>query len=631
MSTDMCSKSYYILLLVFIIVIEPNASQLVGTKVTTAIKQGTIVGFKDVTERGSYFNAFLGIPYAIPPVGDLRFKDPLPHQGWPQGEFIADKYGPPCPQWDTYTGNIIGDENCLTLNVFTPKMPDNYEVSHPMPVMFYIHGGAFIKGSSSLYGAAKLLDEPIVLVTINYRLGVLGFLSTEDEWGPGNYGFMDLILGLHWVHKNILVFNGDARRITIFGESAGAAAVSLLMMSPLAHGLFWLAITQSGSSLCDWAVEEQPYSYASTVASLMGCTIHSGFTIVDCLRMKSAEEIVRVQQSQFKFSYFPLRTAAVVDRNYRANPFLPDRPEVLMTNGNYSKVPLITGVVLNEGVLFALHILLQNAVEIGNNPHYFEDVVLPMTVRYISDQMYTAEKMAKIKSFYFRDVDFSNMEQVIPAFVDLLSDFLFFSGNDKTVKLHSRHAPVYSYVLTHRGNQSYAQPLIQDAYKINFRSQVLSNGVSHADDLLYLFNLPNMESMRLCPEDYQVQNVLTLLWTTYAHQGTPNRLSNGGPQQPALFWNNAKETEMVYLDITVYSKMGRDFRKFELSVFEFIDKTLPNPEPYIQDTQRPYYIATWVLLSLVALLIIGVIILMVFLVRAQHKRSYSTNELDAYG
>jgi para-nitrobenzyl esterase len=199
---------------------------------------------------------FLGIPYAQPPVGDLRWREPQPVKPWKEVR-DASAFGAPCAQpvlgdWNRHDSET-GKEDCLFLNVITPE----WRSTKPLPVMFWIHGGANVGGtaSSQLYKDGTLAQHGILLVTVNYRLGVFGFMAHSEltressHHGSGNYGLMDQIAALRWVHDNIAKFGGDPNNVTVFGQSAGAQDTSLLMTSPLASGLFRRALPQSGSSV----------------------------------------------------------------------------------------------------------------------------------------------------------------------------------------------------------------------------------------------------------------------------------------------------------------------------------------------------------------------------------------------
>src|SRR5215469_16613267 len=199
--------------------------------------------------------AFLGLPYAAPPTGDLRWKAPQPPAKW-KADRDATKYGAHCAQGRVFDDMVFQDaapsEDCLFLNVYSPA---NARKGSKLPVMFWIHGGGYSGGASSepRHNGDFLPLKGVVLVTINYRLGVFGFLVTDElakegNGSAGNYGLLDMVAALQWVKKNIGNFGGNSDNVTIFGESAGSFAVSTLMASPLAQGLFAKAIGESGGA-----------------------------------------------------------------------------------------------------------------------------------------------------------------------------------------------------------------------------------------------------------------------------------------------------------------------------------------------------------------------------------------------
>ena len=196
--------------------------------------------------------AYLGIPFAAPPVGDLRWRLPERETSW-EGVYTADTFGSVCPQTITGTDNIYGftecDEDCLYLNVWTPE----HAFSQPVPVMFWIPGGGYEGGGASmaLYNGAATAKKGVVVVTANHRLGPLGFLVTPDlyesQGQAGNYGLYDVVAALEWVRDNISAFGGDPNQVTIFGESSGACTVTMLQNASPAQGLFQRAIAMSGT------------------------------------------------------------------------------------------------------------------------------------------------------------------------------------------------------------------------------------------------------------------------------------------------------------------------------------------------------------------------------------------------
>merc|ERR1711936_330322 len=220
-------------------------------------KYGDVKGCLNSTTDGPPIATFLGIPFAKPPTGKLRFKEPQPPESW-NGTRDASNFGKRCMQLRTAfkEGDIshLISEDCLYLNVYVRPVAT---VMPSIPVMVWIHGGGYTTGSGSVpfYNGSRLAERGVIVVTINYRLGVFGYMSTEDDVMPGNYGMMDQIAALKWVRDNIGFFGGDSNQVTIFGESAGGSSVSLLTMSPLGKGLFRRATMESGASLSPWGIQ----------------------------------------------------------------------------------------------------------------------------------------------------------------------------------------------------------------------------------------------------------------------------------------------------------------------------------------------------------------------------------------
>ena len=226
---------------------------------------------------------FLGIPYAQPPVGKLRFLPPRPILKYDHLEVFD--FGPVCPQLDFSIGIPIGEEDCLTLNVFT-KMNNSTDLK---PVMFWIHGGGLNTGSGNMYNPSPLIKEDVIVVTINYRLAYLGFITMGNDLAPGNLGIRDQILALEWVKSMISYFGGDATRVTLFGESAGGMSVHALTVSPKAHSLFSSAIFQSGTMLMnsDRFGVSRPHRFSYELAKQLNCTsVNYDHEMLTCLQVK---------------------------------------------------------------------------------------------------------------------------------------------------------------------------------------------------------------------------------------------------------------------------------------------------------------------------------------------------------
>ena len=262
-------------------------------------------------------SVFLGIPYAMPPTGDARLMPPRPHRGWQT--YDAVDWAPVCPQPIKYVGatknSPVMDEDCLYLNVFTPETKSS--VSQLFPVMIYLHGGHFQRGSANEFPGHQLAaNGQVVVVAINYRLGALGFLSTGDHHAPGNYGLLDMALGIKWVYDNAYAFQGDREKITLFGPDAGAAAAGILAVMPKTRSMVRRVIAVSGSPLADWAVFNDKFramNVSRVYGERIGCTIDSSWELVDCI--KKGRQFHELSNIEFKPEIGTWPWAPVVQKN----------------------------------------------------------------------------------------------------------------------------------------------------------------------------------------------------------------------------------------------------------------------------------------------------------------------------
>ena len=309
---------------------------------------------------------YKGIPYAKPPVGELRWKSPeAPAKH--EGTLAAKSFGPECSQIEMAPAYLrIGQkpnrsEDCLYLNVWRP------EKSGVFPVMVWIHGGGLTSGTGSdamYWGDRLAAQKDVVVVTINYRLGALGFLalkglSAEDpRQSSGNYGLLDQVQALKWVKQNIAGFGGDPKNVTIFGESAGGWSVCLHLASPLSAGLFQHAILESGG--CDTTrTMDQGFADGDDFAAKLGC---SGPDAVSCLRSKSADQVVAAMKPRKESTgdYLLLKNWDHIWSPHEDGWFLKEMPIKSLQSGNYNKVPFMVGSNLNEDKLFAAESKISN-------------------------------------------------------------------------------------------------------------------------------------------------------------------------------------------------------------------------------------------------------------------------------
>lgn len=309
---------------------------------TALTESGVVVGL-----RIGSMNEFLGIPYAAPPVGILRWRPPKRYGSFPGRIFQATQFGSECAQ-----PGGSSREDCLFLNVYTPFSDSGHVGAHGLPVMVYIHGGGLQIGGGDGYNPVRLIKHGVIVVTINYRLGYLGFLAQSgidaEDHLKGNYGFMDQQFALQWVYRNITGFGGNPNQVTIFGESAGGQSVYAQLASPLAAGLFRGAIAESGSY---WEFQDYfPYIVKLVEGETIGTVVvPSGAAIADsvgcanqessCLRAVDAATLV----AQEPFPIFPFVDGAVLTQTIDA----------AFASGQFNRVPVISGTNHDEWRLFA--------------------------------------------------------------------------------------------------------------------------------------------------------------------------------------------------------------------------------------------------------------------------------------
>ena len=483
------------------------------------------------TENGNRYAAFHAIKYAKDPIGNLRFKPPEPFNA---GEALWDVSENPhigCFQYGTNGG--VGQEDCLILNVYVPESAINNE--ELLPVMTWIHGGALKTGASFYenYGPQMYMDREIVLVTINYRLGVFGFLSLGDEVVPGNAGFRDQSLALKWVNQNIKSFFGDPEMVTIFGESAGGDSVSYQIISPKSRGLFRRAIMQSGTVMSNWARPWKPdvsEFMRSKILEAVGCLSENALS---CLMEKSAEELAEATHD--------ITINPVVDKSFTSDPFVPSDANEILANGEFdTDLEIMIGTNKEDGMLMVLAPLRDSTL--WQDWRNVWNTLGPATLLSIDDAEFITEedtaKTQKIVEFYLGSVDNLNKEHE-QQIMDMYTDATFLHGAYRTIKYFlDFNVPTYHYILTYAGQYSYSE--FTNAGK---------HGVCHADDLLYLFNpvFGSAHDVTLTNEDeIKLREEMTSAWTNFAKYGDPtppNANSNWNSwtpldkSSPLSFWN----------------------------------------------------------------------------------------------
>jgi len=488
-----------------------------GPRLLVATPEGRLRGVRDSSAAGVAFYSFKGIPYAKPPLGPLRFQPSQRHPGW-EGVVDASAHGSHCLQFNAFNNDTLeGDENCLFANVYTPRLPSLEAEAGGLPVMVYIHGGGFTTGDGdeSFLGPKYFMDGEVVLVTFNYRVGPFGFFTTHDSNAPGNYGLLDQVLLLKWVQDNIASFGGDPDAVTIFGQSAGGASVSLLVLSPLTKGLFHHAISQSGASIASWAASARRKGLAQKFAKYLNCSTDTILEMVDCIRMVDPADLMDVAKaldaSQNKF-------IPRVDSESRS-PFLPEDPRKLLETGDFNLVPWMSGVTEEEGAFFIPGVSKKQkfvrGLFSGNLALWslFADVAGASESRILDCGVKALEVAAEVYAFYVGNgtVGYDNL---LPL-ARVITDRAFTAPASEEMRLASAHTPVYKYVLDHKGPGR-----LSIADVLGIKSPDL--GVTHVDDLLYLFN---DDIQPIPPADsptYTMIRFMVSLWTSFARTGRPS-------------------------------------------------------------------------------------------------------------
>jgi len=435
----------------------------------------------------SDYRLFQGIPYAAPPVGPLRWQLPRPAARW-AGMLDASKPGPQCMQ-DTGRNPRVGvptSENCLTLNVWTPASGPHGD---KRPVMVWIHGGGFVNGNGDIYYSRLLAARGhIVVVTINYRLGALGFLAHPalgPPGGVGNYGLADQQAALRWVRDNIGAFGGDPRKVTIAGESAGGMSVCDHLVAPGSAGLFRAAIIQSApcQAQADLATAQR---YSADYAVAVGC--RNPVTIAVCLRALPATRLERPPW------YYFIGDSDALSGPVTGTAVLPDSPVGEFAAGRAARVPVLMGINHDEFTLFAA---LRYA-KLGRG-------VRPDEYRHVLADIFGADS-ARVVAHY--PADHYGGETSL-AYSAAVTDGVFACVTDRLADSLSRNAPVYAYEFDDLHAPAPAR----------LRDAPFPVGASHSLELRYLFSMGG--APRLDPAQQVLSNQMINYWSNFVINGAP--------------------------------------------------------------------------------------------------------------
>lgn len=459
-------------------------------------QQGVVQGLVQST-----FRSFLGIPYAAPPLGNLRWRPPQAHASW-SGTLQTTTAGSSCPQIASPFGQASSTEDCLFLNVFTPNPPPTNA-----PVIVWIHGGAFVTGEGSDFNPAlTLVAHGAVVVTINYRLGALGFLalpslSAEDASGSsGNYGLLDQQFALHWVHDNIQAFGGNSNNVTISGESAGGISVCAHIASPTARGLFQRAITESGPCTFPLPTLASVQSSDATLAANLGCAQQVATQQTACLRALTPQQIVAAQPVGFTIGS-------------NSSSILPFSPNVdgsvlplsltnALLSGRFNHVPVLEGTNQTEGRLFiaiGFDLTAQGPLTAAQ---------YPAAVQALVGAAVAPQVLAEYPLSHFSSPDV--------ALSAIFGDAGFSCPARAADQLLAVSVPTFAYEFNDTNAPLLFLPPVSFPY-----------GATHTDEIQYLFQIDGLAS-RLNANQALLSAQMISYWAQFARNGNPNSGQTAG-------------------------------------------------------------------------------------------------------
>ena len=500
-----CTRLLLVGLLASCTTLDDSATQAAETAVAGSVQRtagdhpaiavtedGIVRGIATATTR-----EFQGIPYAAAPVGDLRWQPPQRHARW-NGVLDTTRFANHCPQTASPFGQASTTEDCLFLNVFTPNQrhadegdaPDGHDGHAPRPVMVWIHGGALVVGESDDYDATRLVEQgDVIVVTINYRLGTLGFLAhpaltaESPDHVSGNYGLLDQQEALRWVQRNIRSFGGDPSRVTTFGESAGGLSVHSQLASPTSHGLFQRAIVESGAYQLTQPSLASGEAAGTAFATRAGCTDQSA----TCLRGLSVDQVLASQDSSLSGA------TPLID-----GKFLTQSVGAAFASGQFNRVPVIEGANHEEWRLF-----------VGEA----ELVTGPVTAAgYLAAIQATLGVPAQVAAFLATQYPLANFPSPDLAVSALGTDAIFDCNARFAAQELSQFVPTFAYEFNDENAPQRFLPPVSFPY-----------GAAHASEIQYLFSLPvTVPAPALDAGQQQLSAAMIDYWTSFARTGQPS-------------------------------------------------------------------------------------------------------------
>ncbi|KAJ9601634.1 hypothetical protein L9F63_000242 [Diploptera punctata] len=509
-----------------------------------------------------YYN-FRGIRYAEPPVGRFRFQRARKLKLWEI--------------------KIIGSEDCLFLNVlYSIKLPDS---SEGLPVLMWIHGGGYRRGSASQYGVSHLVDQKLVVVTIQYRLGSLGFLSAGTKELPGNAGMFDMSLALQWIKDYIKFFGGNPNKITVFGQGTGASSAILLSLSQITQGFLSGVMAMSGSALSAFAIDKNPIATGREVAQKNGCPTSPTFEMVKCLQELPVSALIQADSGLQELRLAAQGVLAGLTGLLGPAPcieggndgrFLPNffdkSPLDGLKSGKFPKIPLLTGVTRDE-TSSALNGQYRNEVleNVKKDPKYLDNLVNDIVKGSdLFGELYnrTDELIKNVGSKYFGFLK-GDPSTTLNKVVEVTGDSLFNLPAFQMAKMWSKYfGKTFFYSFDQQsernmhGGGQFLQglPIVEDGNNTN-------TGVAHGDDLPFVFDPLSLYgngstggSGASDPNKDKVQNITTQLVAQFARTGEPS-IEGLGP------WPTFSGDKTNYISISSTPRKQSNFRFCQMALW----------------------------------------------------------------
>uniref|UniRef100_A0A0K8TV77 Carboxylesterase n=1 Tax=Epiphyas postvittana TaxID=65032 RepID=A0A0K8TV77_EPIPO len=500
------------------------------------VAQGTLQG-KLCSYKGKTYYSFEGIPYAKPPVGKLRFREPQEPQCW-LGVRDATKPGNKCMQINPATmKDLIGSEDCLFLNVYTPNLPN--EQLKKLPVVFYVHGGKLIFGYGDYYRPDYFIEQDVILVTINYRLHVLGFLCLNEAEAAGNMGLKDTVMAFNWVKNNIDKFNGDRNNIIVFGESAGAAVVTSYLTSNMVNG-FSKVIGMSGVCVSDlYMIEEDPIFKAKHLAAVLGKEFSDVKSLQEFLVNVPIEQLlfaVGVVEASRPPSIINAYFLPVVEKKFEGlQSFFEEHPIVTFRENRYKKVPVLFGVNSHEGAFFAQKDKKGNVI--------FENDLRYFVPRFLSLKAHSPEVMKladNMRNFYFNGAVIDETKKL--EYINFVSDAYF--NRDIVTFLDcfgEFHDELYLFRLSYSSDMN-----------TRIMKKLGLKGTTHGDLLQYVFYKKRKDDSAN-EKDREILTILNETVCNFAKTGIP------AWSRQTIKWEPYSPTKRSFVDIDEEPKLLQNF------------------------------------------------------------------------